>query len=137
VEFSAGLLIATLLFGVPFEGSVLLLLLGAGLFLLGALGVGLWISTITDTQQQALFVTFALLMVYILMSGLFTPVRGMPEWVRTVAQVNPLLHFIAMVRAVMLRGAGAMDVLPQLLALAGIGGSILTLAVRQYRKQAG
>jgi ABC-2 type transport system permease protein len=105
------------------------------LFLLAALGMGLWISTITDTQQQALFVTFSLLMVYILMSGLFTPVRGMPEWSRAIAQANPMLHFIALTRAVMLRGAGIADVWPQLAALAGIGTTILTLAVRQYKKR--
>lgn len=133
-EFALGLVIARIVFGVPIEGSVSVLLLGAGVYLVGALGVGLWVSAITDTQQQALFVTFALLMVYILMSGLFTPVRGMPDWVRTVAQVNPLLHFIAMTRAVMLRGAGLLDVLPQLGALAVIGGGILTAAVTQYRK---
>lgn len=135
IEFSMGLLIATFGFGVPFLGSLPLLYLGAVLFLLAALGMGLWISTITETQQQALFVTFSLLMIYILMSGLFTPVRGMPEWSRAIAQANPMLHFIALTRAVMLRGAGIADVWPQLVALAGIGTTILTLAVRQYRKQ--
>jgi ABC-2 type transport system permease protein len=134
-EFGVGLVIATQLFGVPFEGSITLLFAGAGLFLLGALGVGLWISTIAETQQQALFITFSLLMIYILMSGLFTPVRGMPEWVRMVAQLNPMMHFIAMTRAVMLRGAGVEEVARQLMALAVIGVSILTLAINQYRKQ--
>jgi ABC-2 type transport system permease protein len=135
VVFSLGLLIALLGFGVPFEGSVLLLYGAAALFLVGALGVGLWISTITDTQQQALFVTFSVLMIYILMSGLFTPVRGMPDWVRTVAQVNPLLQFISLTRAVMLRGAGFMDVWRELLALSIIGPVVLGLAVRQSNKQ--
>jgi ABC-2 type transport system permease protein len=135
-EFGVGLVIATQLFGVPFEGSIALLFAGAGLFLLGALGVGLWISTLAETQQQALFITFSLLMIYILMSGLFTPVRGMPEWVRMIAQLNPMMHFIAMTRAVMLRGAGVEEVARQLLALAVIGVGILTLAISQYRKQA-
>jgi ABC-2 type transport system permease protein len=75
-------------------------------------------------------------MIYILMSGLFTPVRGMPEWVRAVAQVNPMMHFIAMTRAVMLRGAGLAEVARQLAALALIGVVLLTLAVSQYRKRA-
>jgi len=134
-EFGVGLVIATQLFGVPFEGSLALLFAGAGIFLLGALGVGLWISTIAETQQQALFITFSLLMIYILMSGLFTPVRGMPEWVRMIAQLNPMMHFIAMTRAVMLRGAGVAEVARQLMALAVIGVGILTLAISQYRKQ--
>jgi ABC-2 type transport system permease protein len=132
--FSLGLLIAVFGFGVPVRGSILLLYGGAGLFMLGALGVGLWISTITDTQQQALFVTFSVLMIYILMSGLFTPVRAMPDWVRFVAQANPLLQFIAMMRAVMLRGAGLADVWPQVLALSLIGPAVLALAVRQSGK---
>ena len=83
-----------------------------------------------------MFVTFTLIMVYILMSGLFTPVRAMPDWVQAVAQVNPLMHFIAMTRAVLLKGARATDVWHQLLALALLGTSILTVAVRRYRKRA-
>lgn len=135
-EFMVGMMIARVVFGVPLVGSAPLLLLSASIFLLGALGVGLWVSTVAETQQQALFVTFALLLVYILMSGLFTPVRGMPEWVRTTAQVNPMLHFVAIVRGVMLRGATFVDILPRLAALAFIGGSMLTLAVTQYHKRA-
>jgi ABC-2 type transport system permease protein len=135
-EFMAGMMIARGVFGVPLVGSAPLLLLSAAIFLLGALGVGLWVSTVAETQQQALFVTFALLLVYILMSGLFTPIRGMPDWVRTVAQVNPMLHFVAIVRGVMLRGAGFLDILPRLGALTLIGGTMLTLAVSQYHKRA-
>ncbi|MCA0377064.1 MAG: ABC transporter permease [Gemmatimonadetes bacterium] len=135
VEFTMGLGIAVFVFHVPFVGSPLVVYAGAVLFLFAALGVGLWISTITDTQQQALFVTFSLLMVYILMSGLFTPVRGMPDWARAIAQLNPMLHFIALVRAVMLRGAGWGDVWAQLAALGASGAVILLLAVRLYRKQ--
>lgn len=135
VEFAGGLVIATQLFGVPLEGSATLLMASAGIFLLGALGVGLWISTVSDTQQQAVFVTFSLLMVYILMSGLFTPVRGMPDWVRALAQLNPMMHFIALVRAVMLRGAGLADVAGRLGALALLGTAILALAVGRYRKR--
>lgn len=135
-EFMVGMMIARGVFGVPLVGSAPLLLLSAAIFLLGALGVGLWVSTVAETQQQALFVTFALLLVYILMSGLFTPIRGMPDWVRTVAQVNPMLHFVAIVRGVMLRGATFMDILPRLGALTLIGGTMLTLAVSQYHKRA-
>lgn len=136
-EFAAGLVIARVIFSVPIEGSVLLLLFGAAIYLLAALGLGLWVSTISDTQQQALFVTFSLIMVYLLMSGLFTPVRAMPRWVQVVAQVNPMMHFIAMTRAILLKGAGFGDVWRQLLALALLGTAMLGLAVSQYRKRAG
>ncbi|MEO7998205.1 MAG: ABC transporter permease [Gemmatimonadaceae bacterium] len=134
-EFSLGISLAVFLFNVPMVGNPVVLLAGATLFLLAALGVGLWVSTVSDTQQQALFVTFSLLMVYILMSGLFTPIRAMPGWVKTVAQINPLMHFIALVRAVMLKGAGFRDVWVQLAALGAIGVSIFGLALTQYRKQ--
>lgn len=137
VQLTLGLLVATLLFGVPVEGSLALVYAAAGIYLVAALGVGLWVSAVVETQQQALFVTFAVLMVYILMSGLFTPVRAMPEWVQWVAQVNPLLHFITLMRAVLLKGAGVVEVLPQLLALAGLGLAVMTVAVRQYHKRAG
>lgn len=135
LEFAAGLAVAVLVFHVPVLGSLPLLFGGAALYLLAALGVGLWVSTVSDTQQQALFVTFSLIMVYILMSGLFTPVRAMPPWVQWVAQLNPMMHFIAMVRAVLLKGAGPADVWQRLAALAGLGTTILALAVSQYRKR--
>lgn len=135
VEFTLGLLIAAFLFHVPMSGSLWVLYVGAMLFLFAALGVGLWVSTVSETQQQALFVTFSLIMVYILMSGLFTPVRAMPGWVQVVAQFNPLMHFIGMTRAVLLKGARVADVWRQLLALALLGTTILAVAVGRYRKR--
>ena len=137
VLLAIGLTVGRVVFGMPIEGSLLVVFVGAGLYLVAALGIGLWISTVADTQQQALFVTFALTMVYTLMSGLFTPVSGMPGWAQTIAQANPLLHFITLMRAVLLKGAGFRDVARQLLALAAAGVIILSLAVRQYQKRAG
>jgi ABC-2 type transport system permease protein len=136
VEFTMGLVIAKFVFDVSLSGSIGALYLGAMLFLLAALGVGLWVSTVAETQQQAMFVTFTLIMIYILMSGLFTPVRAMPGWVQIVAQVNPLMHVIALSRAVLLKGAGAADVWRQLLALAMLGTTMLSIAVLRYRKRA-
>ena len=135
IEFTLGLLIAAFLFHVPMSGSLWVLYVGAMLFLFAALGVGLWVSTVSETQQQALFVTFSLIMVYILMSGLFTPVRAMPGWVQVVAQFNPLMHFIGITRAVLLKGARVADVWRQLLALALLGTTILAVAVGRYRKR--
>lgn len=133
--FSIGLTVARFGFGVPFRGSVLLLYGAAALYLVAALGIGLWVSTVTETQQQAMFVNFSLLMVYLLMSGLFTPVNAMPHWAQTVASFNPMQHFITLVRAVMLKGATVRDVLPQLGVLAVAGATVLTLAIRQYHKR--
>lgn len=133
-QLTLGLIVAKLLFAVPFEGSLALVYVAAALYLVAALGLGLWISAVVETQQQALFVAFSLLMIYILMSGLFTPIRAMPTWTQWLAQLNPLMHFIALMRSVLLKGAGALEVWPRLAALAGAGVVLMTLAVRQYRK---
>lgn len=134
VQLTVGLLVARLIFQIPIEGSLVLLYTGAALYLVAALGIGLWVSSVAETQQQAVFVAFSLMMVYILMSGLFTPVRSMPEWAQGIAALNPLMHYISMMRAVMLKGAGLLEVLPRLGALALAGAVLMTLAVRQYRK---
>jgi ABC-2 type transport system permease protein len=131
-----GLAVARFVFGVPMLGSMFLVFGGAGLYLIAALGIGLWVSTVTETQQQAMFVNFAILMVYLLMSGLFTPVSAMPHWAQWVPRANPMMHFISMMRAVMLKGATLTDVLPQLGVLAVAGTLVLTVAVRQYHKRA-
>lgn len=136
LELAAGLVIARLLFEVPIVGNPLVVFVAAGVYLVAALGIGLWISTVVETQQQALFVTFSIMLIYILMSGLFTPVRGMPAWVQWMAQVNPVLHFMALIRAVLLKGAGLVDVAKELAVLALTGAVVMSAAVRQYRKGA-
>ena len=134
VQLTLGLMVARFIFGVPFEGALPLVYGAAALYLVAALGLGLWISAVVETQQQALFVAFSVLMVYILMSGLFTPIRAMPTWTQWLAQLNPLMHFIALMRAVLLKGAGVAEVWPRLASLAAAGAALMTLAVRQYRK---
>ncbi len=135
VVLAIGLAVARFAFGVPMRGSLLLVFGGAALYLVAALGIGLWVSTVTETQQQAMFVNFSILMIYLLMSGLFTPVSAMPEWAQWVANLNPMRHFITLARAVLLKGAGVRDVLPQLGVLALAGALVLTVAVRQYHKR--
>ncbi|HET8649043.1 MAG TPA: ABC transporter permease, partial [Gemmatimonadales bacterium] len=136
LDLALGLILAHFAFAVPIRGSLLLVFAAAAIYLLGALGIGLWISTIAETQQQAIFITFALMLIYVLMSGLFTPVRGMPDWAQWLAQLNPVTHFVRLMRAVLLKGAGAADVARQLGMLVLIGAVVLPLAVRQYRKRA-
>ena len=136
VELGLGLGVARLVFDLPMEGSLLLVFLAAAVYLVGALGIGLWVSTVAETQQQAMFVSYSIMLVYLLMSGLFTPVRGMPEWAQWVAQASPVMHFTQLLRAVLLKGAGLADVARELAMLAGIGLAVMTLAVRQYSKRA-
>jgi ABC-2 type transport system permease protein len=137
VELALGLLVARFLFHVPMVGSVALVFLCAAVYLIAALGIGLWVSTIAETQQQAMFVTFFIVMIYLLMSGLFTPIRSMPNWAQWMAQVNPVKHFIGIMRAVLLKGAGFADIAQPLSVLAGFGVGILSLAVKQYAKRSG
>lgn len=135
LDLALGLAFAHYVLGVPVRGSLLLVFFSAGVYLVLALGIGLWVSTLVETQQQAMFVTYALLMVYLLMSGLFTPVRAMPGWAQWLAEANPVAHFVYLMRAVLLKGAGVADVARPLLLLAAGGAGVLALAVRHYRKR--
>ena len=130
-----GLLVAALVFGVPMRGSLLLLFGSAAVYLVAALAIGLWISSVVDTQQQAMFVTFFVMNVYLLMSGLFTPIDSMAPWVRTVSQLNPVRHFVTISRAILMKGAGLADIAEPLLILTIFGAVTLALAIRQYSKR--
>lgn len=134
-ELTLGLIIARFVFDVPMRGSLPLVYVAAGIYLVAALGIGLYISTLVDTQQQAMFVTFFLVMIYLLMSGLFTPLRSMPEWAQAAAQLNPLMYFTRVMRGVLLRGAGWADVARDVAVLGVFGVAVLGLAVRQYAKR--
>lgn len=135
VELSLGLLIGKLVFGLPMLGSLPLLYAVAAVYLAVALGVGLWISALVDTQQQAMFVTFFIVNIYLLMSGLFTPVDSMAPWVQTVTMVNPVRHFVAISRAILMKGAGLSDIAEPFLILAVMAVLVLAIAVRQYHKR--
>jgi ABC-2 type transport system permease protein len=134
VIFTIGLIIGKLVFDIPMRGNLLLVYLALMVYLIVVLGLGLWISTITRTQQQAMFVAFFVILMFLLMGGLFTPVDSMPDWARAVAQANPVKHFVFIMRAVLVRGAGLETIAPPLLGLAAGGVVVLTLAVRRYRK---
>ena len=136
VELSLGLLVGTLVFGIPMRGSIPLLYGVAGVYLAVALGIGLWISTLVETQQQAMFVTFFIVNIYLLMSGLFTPVDSMAPWVRTVSMVNPVRHFVTISRAILMKGAGPAEIAQPFFILLGTAVLVLVFAVGQYRKRA-
>ncbi|MFT4605673.1 MAG: ABC-2 type transport system permease protein [Rhodothermales bacterium] len=136
-ELGVGLVVARVVFAIPMVGSLWLVFALAGLYLLVMLGLGLWISTLTDTQQQAVFVAWFLMVIFILLSGLFTPIDSMPGWAQIVTEFNPIAHFIEIMRRILLKGAGFQDVIRQTGILAIQAVVILTLAVRQYQKRSG
>lgn len=136
IDLTLGLLVARFIFGVPMRGSVLLLYGAAAAYLVVTLGVGLLISTRVDTQQQAMFVTFFIMMIYLLMSGLFTPVDSMPRWVQVAAEFNPVKHFVSIARAILIKGAGLAEIAKPLVILVVFAVGFFSLAVRQYSKRA-
>jgi ABC-type multidrug transport system permease subunit len=134
-DLAIGLGVGRLVFGVPMRGSLLLLFGAAGVYLVVTLGIGLFISARVETQQQAMFVTFFIMMIYLLMSGLFTPVDSMPHWVQVAAEFNPVRHFVSISRAILIKGAGPVEIARSMLILVGFAVGIFWLAVRQYQKR--
>jgi ABC-2 type transport system permease protein len=134
-ELAGGLVLGRVVFGVPMLGSPVLLFAVSAVYLVAALGIGLWISTVVETQQQAMFVTFFIMMIYLLMSGLFTPIDSMPRWVQIVAELNPVRHFVAISRAVLVKGASLREIQRPFIVLAVFAAVVFTLAVRQYSKR--
>ncbi len=124
-----------LVFHVPFNGSFALLLFAALVFLLTTLGAGLFLSTISRTQQQAMMATTLLFQPFFMLSGFSFPIRNMPEVVQWLTLLNPVRYFMEIVRGVFLQGAGVSTLWPQLLTLAVFGVVVLGLSVRRFNKQ--
>jgi ABC-2 type transport system permease protein len=127
--------VALLWFRVPFAGSFTLLCGAALLFILTTLGAGLFISTISKTQQQANMSTFLLFQPFSMLSGFTFPIRSMPEAVQWFTYLNPMRYFLEIVRGVFLKGSGLDTLWPNLLALAVFGAVILGLSVQRFHKQ--
>jgi ABC-2 type transport system permease protein len=137
VQITLILLAGRVIFDVPFAGSIPLLYGLAFLFIACNLALGLLFSTLAKTQQQAMQMSFFFLLPSILLSGFMFPFEGMPEPAQYIAQVLPLTHFLRIVRGIVLRDAGFMDVVTEVLWLAGILGALLTLASLRFRKKLG
>ncbi|SNR50806.1 ABC-2 type transport system permease protein [Lutibacter flavus] len=129
-----GLIIAKVLFNVPIVGSVGLMYLYTGIYILVILGIGLFISNFTDTQQQAMFISWFFAVIFILMSGLFTPIESMPQWAQHLTEFNPIRYFVEVMRMVMLKGSDFNDILPQFLKTLFYAFIMNGLAVWSYRK---
>jgi ABC-2 type transport system permease protein len=124
----------TLWFQVPFRGSILVLLVGTVLFLLSMLGVGLFISTVSSTQQQALVTAFFFIMPAITFSGFGFPVSTMPQWLQWLTYLNPLRYFLVVLRGVYLKGVGFSVLRPQMMAMAVLGVALLSISVFRFHK---
>ncbi len=133
-ELAFGLTIGKVAFNIPMEGNLLVLFAFAAIYLLAMLGLGLFISTFSSTQQQVMFIAFFFFLTFTMMSGIFTPVESMPEWAQKVNVVNPFAYFIKVNRMNLLKGSGFWDFRHEFLALGIYAVAALSLAVWKYRK---
>lgn len=134
VELAIGLVVGKLVFDIPMVGSLWLVFGFSALYLLVVLGIGLLVSTITDTQQQAMFISWFFLVIFILMSGLFTPIESMPGWAQELTRLNPIAYFVEVMRLVLLKGSGLWEIRHHFFILGGYALVINGLAVLNYRK---
>jgi ABC-2 type transport system permease protein len=133
--FTLGLLVSWLIYGIVPLGNLLVLYFFASVFLLAILGFGLLISTFCDTQQQAMFIMFFFMMIFVLMGGLFTSIDSMPEWAKVVSRLNPVSYLIEVMRMVIIKGSGLNDILPQLGTTAIFALILNVWAVLNYKKR--
>lgn len=127
-------LLGVVIFGVPFAGNPLVLVVGGALFLLVVLGLGVLISTASQTQAQAIQVAIMTLLPQILLSGFIFPLTSMPTPIRWIGQCLPLTYFVQVSQGVMLRGAGFGSLWLPLTVLAGMGTAIFTAALLRFRR---
>jgi ABC-2 type transport system permease protein len=135
VDMVLVVIVARLLFHVPFRGSGLILLLASICFLLTSLGAGLFISTVSRTQQQAMMTTFLFFQPCFLLSGFTFPIRNMPVVVQYITYLNPVRYFMEIVRGLFLKGSGIGVLWPQMVALAVIGVVVMTLSASRFHKR--
>jgi len=128
-------LIGVYWFEIPFRGNPLILLLGNVLFLMSSVGIGLFISTISSTQQQAQISTFFFMNPAFILSGFAFPLENMPEWLQYITYINPLRYFIIIIRGVFLKGIGLDILWPQMLALAVLGGIAILISSLRFQKR--
>ncbi len=127
-------IVGTLWFGVPFRGKVAVLALGLATFIVAALGLGLLLSTISATQQQAMLASFFFNMPMITLSGFGNPISSMPEFFQKLSYINPMTHVMVLLRSVYLKGVG-LDVLwPNIAAMAGLAVVLLAISVLRFHK---
>jgi ABC-2 type transport system permease protein len=135
LEMSIALAVGIWWFGIPFAGSWPLLYGLAFVYLLTALGIGMFVSTVTSTQQQAMFFTWFFAIFAILTSGFFIPIENMPPFVQKLTYLNPLRYFMTIVRGIMMKGAGLAELRFEALALVGFSVVMFGLASMRFVKR--
>lgn len=134
-ELTFATVVAKLWFHLPLQGSIPTLVLGVGAYLLVTLGIGLLVSTVSSTQQQAMFSVWFFMTFAILMSGFFYPIENMPGWAQALSAIDPLRYTMNVVRGVFLRGAGITDLWKEIVVLIVMGTAVFSTAVLRFQKR--
>jgi len=127
-------LISVFWFDIPVRGSIITLFVANGFYLMTTIGIGLLISTVSETQQQAMMSTFFFYLPAVLLSGFMFPIANMPEVIQAFTYLNPLRYFLVIIRGIFLKGVGISILWPQMMALLALGSLVLTLAVKKFHK---
>jgi ABC-2 type transport system permease protein len=135
VVMSLGLVIARLIYHIIPAGSFLTIYVFASVYLLAVLGLGLLVSTYTSNQQQAMLISFFMMMVFILLGGLYTSIESMPDWAQWITRFNPVSYFIEVMRMVILKGSRLPDISRHLLIMTGFAVVLNGWAIVNYRKR--
>jgi ABC-2 type transport system permease protein len=135
IDIVAVLLLGSLIFEVPVRGSLAVVGLGSFLYLFSTLGFGILLATISVSQQQTILGAIAFMLPAMLLSGFMSPIASMPRWLQPVTLLNPVRHFVEIVRACLVKGAGVADLVRQLVSLAVLGVGLLTLSVLRFRRR--
>lgn len=134
VAFTIGLLVTIFVYKIQMQGSYLILYAFISVYLIAILGMGLLASVYSDTQQQSMFMVFFFMMIFILMSGLFTPTESMTDWAKYIAYLNPVTYGVDGVRLIMLKDSGFMDLLPHFVFIIGLAIVVISWSVLRYHK---
>ncbi len=134
IVLSIGFLVSFIFYGIFPAGSLIVGFLFAGIYLIALLGFGLLTSTFAETQQQAMFIAYFFMMIFVLLGGLFSPVENMPDWARYLTYINPVSYLIDAMRLLILKGSGFWDLRMHFLIVFGFAVLFNTLAILNYKK---
>ena len=133
-EFLLGLFLMKIVFGISVQGSLPVLISVTTIYLLVMLGLGFFISSMSSNQLQAMFIVFFLFIVFVLLSGLFTPIEGMPQWAIYLNYLNPMSYYMDVIKLIVLKGSGIEEIKMQISALSGMAAVINVAALFSYRE---
>ena len=135
IILTLGLIVGWVIYGIIPAGSLFTIYVFAAIYLLAVLGLGLLVSTYSGNQQQAMLISFFLIMIFILLGGLYTSIDSMPYWAQVITKFNPVTYFIEVMRMVVLKGSGLSDIVPHIFTMVIFAVVLNGWAIINYRKR--